>query len=234
MGGVAEIAGAMLSRAFERAEVSAQNLSNLTTPGYKAVRWFGDTVSESSAGSATAHNRTASQTDFTPGQLQNTGAPFDLAISGSGFFVVRSDQQTFYTRDGQFSRGADGKLVTAGGLALQSSSGGDVVVSQNNPQILSDGTVLESGQPVARIGVVDFSDPGALQPQGSGLFTAAQSDETDANAQIHQGMLETSNVSTANEMISIMAALRSAESGQKVVQVYDDLMAQAINAFGQA
>jgi flagellar basal-body rod protein FlgG len=224
----------MLSRAFERTEISAQNLSNMTTPGYKAVRGFADLASDPPTGSSAAANREESLIDFAPGQMQNTGAPFDLAISGSGFFVVRSDQQTFYTRDGQFSRGADGKLVTSGGLALQSSSGGDVVVSQNNPQILPDGTVLENGQPVARIGIVDFSDPAALRPEGAGLFAASPDDATTASAQIHQGMLETSNVSTADEMISIMAALRSAESGQKIVQTYDDLMAQAINAFGQA
>jgi flagellar basal-body rod protein FlgG len=234
MGGVIEIAGAILSRAFERAEVSAQNLTNMTTPGYKARLWFPSFASAATAGSSTKSAQTNESVDFSPGKLQNTGSPFDLAISGAGFFVVRSDQQAFYTRDGQFSRGADGKVVTSDGLALQSETGGDITVSQNNPQILSDGTVLEGGQPVARVAVVNFADLNSLQSVGAGRFTAPPEDAESASAPIHQGMLESSNVSTAGEMISIMASLRSAESGQKIVQVYDDLMGQAINAFGQA
>lgn len=217
----------MLSRAFERTEVSAQNMANITTPGYKAlssVPFEGRDVSDGS------HLSTAA--DFSSGQLQKTGNSFDLALSSKGFFVVRSDSQTFYTRDGQFVRGAGGRIETSDGLYLESESGGDIIVSQNNPQILPDGTVLSNGQPVARIATVDFADPGTLEQAGAGRFTA-RSQAEGANPEIHQGMLESSNVSTAGEMISIMSALRSAESGQKIVQVYDDLMARALSAFGQ-
>ena len=50
---------------------------------------------------------------------------------------------------------------------------------------------------------------------------------------VRQGMVEASNVSMADEMLALMAALRSAESAQRVVQVYDDLMGRALTAFGQ-
>jgi flagellar basal-body rod protein FlgF len=237
MGGVVEIAGAILSRAFAHTEISAQNLANMTTPGYKARLFsdFASRVSDSTVdrGTATYANRTAASADFSAGKLQNTGSPFDLALSGQGFFVVREGDQLFYTRDGQFSRGSDGKIVTADGLALQSADGNDVVVSGNNPKILADGTVLENGQPTSQIAVENFSDPSMLKSSGSTLFTAPAGEASDGDAEIQQGMIESSNVSTAQEMISIMAALRSAESGQKLVQVYDDLMGQAVNAFGQ-
>jgi flagellar basal-body rod protein FlgF len=230
MGGVSEIAGTILARAFQRTEVAAQNMSNMTTPGYKARRWFPLAATVDSNGSSP---NTGSMIDFAQGQLQNTGNPLDLALSGTGFFVVRSDDGTYYTRDGQFVRGSDGRIETSGGLALQAASGGDITVTSANPQILTDGTVLDGGQPVARVATAKFSDLSSLKPAGGGLFTASSDDSEDGNAQIHQGMLETSNVSTADEMISIMSALRSAESGQKVIQVYDDLMGRALNAFGQ-
>ena len=231
MSGVVEVAGSILARSFERAEISAQNITNMTTPGYKAQRWYPLAEATASSKSGGTGNSTI---DLSPGQFQTTANPFDLAISGSGFFVVRSADGTYYTRDGQFTRGEDGKIVTPGGLAMQDAAGGDLVVQQNNPQILSDGTVLVSGQPVARIAIADIADGTALRPTTGGLFTAADDAVTDGSATIHQGMLETSNVSTADEMISIMASLRSAESGQKVLQVYDDLMARTIDAFGQA
>lgn len=234
MGGLTEIAGTILADAFRRSEVAAQNLTNMTTPGYKAQRWFPALIASEPVGLPDKTGRSGQSVDFSQGQMQNTGNPYDLAIAGSGFFVVRSDEGTFYTRDGQFSRGADGRIVTPNGLALQSASGGDVVVAQGDPNILADGTVLENGQPASRIAVANFSDLKTLQPRDDGLFSAPDGAESDSSAQIRQGMLETSNVSTAGEMVSIMASLRSAESGQKMLQVYDDLMARVIGAFGQA
>ncbi len=47
-------------------------------------------------------------------------------------------------------------------------------------------------------------------------------------------MLESSNVSLGDEMIGMMGALRSADTGARLVQVYDDLMGKAISAFGQS
>ncbi len=46
-------------------------------------------------------------------------------------------------------------------------------------------------------------------------------------------MIEGSNVSLGEEMVSIMQSLRGAEAGQKLVNVYDDLMGRAISTFGQ-
>jgi len=93
--------------------------------------------------------------------------------------------------------------------------------------------VLDGDTPVGRLAVVSFADTSVLRPIGAGLFSAPEDAAQPVSAELHQGMLETSNVSTADEMVSIMAALRSAQSGQRVVQVYDDLMGRAVSAFGQ-
>lgn len=231
--GLIEIAGAILSRATQCVEVSAQNVANATTPGYKARRQFAELLA--SDASSPVLNAPASNThiDFSPGQLQNTGNSFDLALSGPGFFVVHSENGTFYTRNGQFSKDADGRLVTPEGMALQSLSG-DLLVHSGNPKILSDGTVLDGNEPVGRLAVVNFADVTAIHSAGAGVFTASNDAAQPANPQVRQGMLEASNVSTADEMIATMAALRGAQSGQHVVQVYDDLMGRALTAFGQS
>ena len=54
------------------------------------------------------------ETVHTGGSLQNTGVPTDMAISGSGFFVVQNGTQQLYTRAGNFSLDRDGNLVMAG------------------------------------------------------------------------------------------------------------------------
>jgi flagellar basal body rod protein FlgG len=50
---------------------------------------------------------------------------------------------------------------------------------------------------------------------------------------VRQGAIEASNVSTGVEMVDMMAAIRRAESGQRLVNVYDDLMGRALTLFGQ-
>ena len=50
---------------------------------------------------------------------------------------------------------------------------------------------------------------------------------------VRQGALESSNVSSATEMIALMSALRRAETGQRLIQVYDDLMGRTFNLLGQ-
>ena len=48
---------------------------------------------------------------FTQGNLQSTGISTDLAIPGNGFFVMKSGEESFYTRNGSFGLDMDGTLV---------------------------------------------------------------------------------------------------------------------------
>jgi flagellar basal-body rod protein FlgG len=232
MGGIIEIGSSIISRASERAEVSAQNIANATTPGFKSHRAFSDVIESDLAASQNIGNRIV-RFDWAAGKLVQTGNPFDAALAGPGFFVVRSPLGLFYTRNGQFHRDSSGHLVTSTGLMLQSTSG-DIAVSGGNIEISADGTVLDQGEPVARLMIVDVANVQDLRPVGNNLFEVpANGGHTVSNPQIRQRMIEASNVSTADEMLALMAALRSAESGQRVVQVYDDLMGRALTAFGQ-
>jgi len=231
--GLVEIGQAILSRSAQRVELCAQNLSNITTPGYKARSSFDALIASGANAAQSDPAAHAMGVDFSGGTLKNTGNPYDMGISGTGFFVVRdADNATFYTRDGQFSRNADGKLVTADGKILQSLSG-DLVVGPGEPKVLVDGTVLSGDEPAGRIAVVNFAADDKLVPSGGNMFVCDAGRAKPAVAQVKQGMLEASNVSTAVEMISMMAALRGAGSGQRVVQLYDDLMGRAVTAFSQ-
>ena len=232
--GLIEIGGAILSRAAERVDVCAQNLTNVTTPGYKARTQFSSLIAATANNSSSDAKPKNAGIDFTNGALQNTGNPLDLAISGSGFFAVRDTSgATLYTRNGQFSRDSDGRLVTSGGSILQSLSG-DLVAGHGDLKILSDGTVLNDGAPVGRVALANFADQNDLRSVGGSLFSAPQGSAKPAVGEVRQGMLEASNVSTALEMVTIMQDLRSAGAGAHVVQLYDDLMGRAVTAFGQS
>lgn len=231
MSGLVETATYILSRAEKRVEASAHNMANVSSPGYKRRVEF----SEVMAGQLRAAGPdSSSATDFTAGKPVNTGSKFDLSIAGDGFFAVRGPEQLLYTRQGQFRRDPEGRLVTSQGYALQAKGGGDLVLKGSEFEVAADGMVTEAGEPVARVAIVDFENRATMVRGESGLFAAAEADAADVAApSVRQGVLEASNVSTGDEMVAIMEALRRAEAGQRVINVYDDLMGRALSAFGQ-
>jgi flagellar hook protein FlgE len=75
----------------------------------------GNNPSQEGMGSQVA----AITTDFQPGQLSTTGVDTNMAISGSGFFVLNSTDGQRFTRDGTFNLNGANQLVTASGAFVQ-------------------------------------------------------------------------------------------------------------------
>lgn len=213
--------------------MSAQNVANMTTPGYKKRVSFASMYTPVEK-SSNRDDMTITTVDLSDGKLIDTNNPTDLALSGSGFFVVRSGERLLYTRQGEFQRDGAGHLVTDKGFALQAEDGGDLTLHAEQFQVTADGVVLEAGEPVARLAVVDFKDPRQIAYADGGMFSADAAAATLAgHPAVHQQMLESSNVSNGDEMVAIMEALRRAETAQRLVTVYDDLMGRALSVFGQ-
>jgi flagellar hook protein FlgE len=128
-------------------DVIGNNIANVNTPGYKSSRvTFQELFSQTlrGAGSPSGASETerggtnpmqvglgvsiaSIDTIHTPGNLQPTSRPTDLAIEGNGFFVVRDGETLAYTRVGNFSLDGDGILVDSEGrkvMGWRSSSDG--------------------------------------------------------------------------------------------------------------
>jgi len=107
--------------------VISDNIVNANTTGYKASRTeFQNILAQDllSSGTGAQIGRgvgTAGVTNvFTQGPITRTERGTDLAISGNGFFAVKSDQYgTSYTRDGSFRFDKDGWLVNLNGFRVQ-------------------------------------------------------------------------------------------------------------------
>lgn len=233
MGQFVDTAGAILSLSERRVEVSAQNVANMTTYGYKRKVSFTQLLPAASD-STVFSPQISTRPDFSAGKLVGTNNPTDLAISGDGFFTARSTVGLLYTRQGQFERSGDGRLLTQG-MALQVQEGGDLVLHDGPFEVSEDGMVTQQGEAIGRLALVTFDAPANVTDVGGGLFSAPDAAVSPlASPAVKQGMLEASNVSTGDEMVTIMEALRRAEAGQRLVNVYDDLMGRALTAFGQA
>ena len=229
MSGLVESATAIMRMAERRLDVVAHNIANISTPGYKRRIGFAGMVA---GRPADALPDLTIRNDVEQGKLQDTGNPLDLAISGAGYFRLRAGEATLYTRQGQFHRNADGLLVTPQGYALQQAGGGDLVVENAVVTIAEDGTVSDGNRPVGRVALERAETEASLAPVGESFFAAGGSAMSDAEgATVRQGMVEASNVSLGDEMTQSMAALRQAETGARLIQLYDDLMGRAVTAF---
>lgn len=224
-------ARAVLSASERRMEATANNVANLTTPGFKSQKLYSEVISEQATLAPKTHD--VGRVAMTRGKMTHTGNPLDLAIGGTGFFRLSDAAGAqFFSRQGQFKLDADGRLVDGHGLALQSADGGDIRLRSANVKVLADGTVLENDVAVATIGLVAAA-PGT-QPRAvtGALFEIAAPEAVD-RPQIYQGMTEASNVALADEMVAMMEAMRSAEGGARLIQTYDDLMGKVVNTIGQ-
>ncbi len=226
MSGLVDSATAVMRMAQMRLDVTAHNVANIATPGYKRRIGFAETI--------TARTDALSiHVDPAQAPLSQAGNPFDLAISGDGYFRVRDGDRTLYTRQGQFRRDGEGMLVTPQGYVLQQAGGGDVTVDGAMATIAGDGTIVDAGRPVGRVAVDRVGDPARMTTVGESFFESGDADMTEAtDAVVRQGMLEASNVSLGDEMTQTMAAVRQAESGARLIQLYDEMMGRAASTFG--
>jgi flagellar basal-body rod protein FlgG len=241
----------------------ANNLSNSSTTGYQGrILAFSDllyqnTVMPGSAATQQTTNASGLQIGLgvrpstteisqTQGDLQTTGNPLDLAISGGGFFqVLLPNGQTGYTRAGSFHPDAQGNVVTADGNPLQPAI--TVPPDATNITIGSDGTVSVTvpGQTqastVGSIQLALFVNPGGLNSVGNNIYlaTTASGDPivgapggSEGLGQIQQGMLEQSNVSVVDEFVQMIVAQRSYESNSRVVKAADEML-QQLNQLSQ-
>src|SRR5690242_16780895 len=100
-----------------------------------------------------------SQLDLTPGPMQATSNPLDLAIGGSGFFATQAaDGTTRYTRDGGFRIDTNGALRSRDGSSVLDANGQPIALPLNSAiAIAADGTIMADGNQAARLQLVDFA-----------------------------------------------------------------------------
>ncbi len=235
-----------------RLDTIANNIANVGTTGFKKSRdAFQDLFYQQLAGGSAADRgsrlelgagtRIAGiERDQGQGALVATNNPLHVAIQGDAFFTVETPSgDRMYTRDGSFSKDADGYLVTAGGLQV----GGDIRIPDDAGALTVDydGTVhaqIGSGTDdlvLGQLEIARFVNAAGMEARGDNLFlpTLQSGDPIDVDAgtdvQIVQGYLEGSNVDVATELIDMIQAQRIYELNSKVIQAADEALGVAAN-----
>jgi len=166
------------------------------------------------------------------GGLRETGAAFDLALEGEGFFVVETPGGPRYTRNGAFSLDAGRYLIDNHGHWVLGTEG-RLQVAAGEIQIDAAGRVMSNGVQQGQLRLVSFADRDGLQKEGDNLFAAeAGLAQQPFNGQVRQGFLESSNVEALAEMVKMLAAQRAYETSQRVLLAQDELLGKAVNEVG--
>ena len=193
------------------------------------------------------------------GNLQQTSNPLDLALSGDqGYFSIQTPAGERYTRNGSFTIGKEGILMTQEGYPILGTKGiikvkhGNFLVSNNGEVLVNDllqeppdltvqdsANAFESANIIDKLKLVDFPRVRFLKKEGHSLFAATnESGEaealTTAESFVRQGYLENSNVNVIREMVNMIEVQRAYEASQKSITSHDSLLQQLINNMSRA
>jgi flagellar basal-body rod protein FlgF len=219
------IAASGMVSEMARQDLISNDLANASTAGYKsdtAVQGsFGDLLLRNTQTGATIGplgrgSRIERQvTDLSAAPLKETGEDLDFAVEGDGFFAVQTAQGVRYTRNGQFTAAANGRLTDQLGNAVLGRNGQPITIG-------ADGKVPEAG-----VGVFAVNN---ARKAGDNMFQGTAGGP--ATGQVRSGALEGSGSDPVRAMTDMIASLRAFESGQKVITTIDSTLQKASNQVG--
>ncbi|HWF38095.1 MAG TPA: flagellar basal-body rod protein FlgF [Candidatus Acidoferrales bacterium] len=219
-----------LAARMQSLDLLANNLANVNTAGYKSEKEFYRSYT------ASLHNQGLSQVnqaindyglmggarvDLTAGALQTTGNDTDLALDGSGFFVVNTKAGLRYTRNGTFQLNTQRQLVDGEGNLVQGPQG-PIQVPSGKLNISADGTLSVDGAVLTQLKLVDFAPGTQLSPEGSSNFAVPANAQTiPVSGQVRQGMLEASNSDPVTGAVALISIQRNAEMMQRALSIFN-------------
>ena len=256
-------------------DVTANDIANVNTIGFKAERTsFKDALSQlqrgASAPSATLGGTNSAQVGLgvqlngidnlmQSGAVQSTGNALDCAIQGDGFFRITDDPSGFgnilYTRAGNFSRDANGDIVTPEGYYVvgytidpltgaPTSTETTINVPANTKSVTigQDGivtTIDATGTvtPVAAISMAKFPNNEGLERVSGNKFAASNNSGaesvgtagTNGLGTISPGAVEMSNVDLAQEFTNMITAQRGFQANSRIISTADEMLQELVN-----
>jgi flagellar basal-body rod protein FlgF len=228
-------------------DVTANNLANAGTPGYRAERmvfadWLVREPNPANADSLPPGGRVLAYTQdratyreqqigtFTP-----TANPLDLAIGANGFFTVLTPTGPRLTRAGHFERAQDGRVVDGAGNPLLDINGKPLQLAPADTvlSVASNGMLSSQNGQIGQIGVVAPRDPNRMRAEGARLLATDSPTSKVDDPQISEGNLEDSNVQPIHETVLMMTTLREFQFTSQFIQAEADRQQAAIDKITQ-
>jgi len=227
--------------AYQSMDVIANNIANVSTPGYRReeqtfrqyVEQLPPTEGDTGTQTLSFVQDAGIVRDMSEGPMRSTGATYDLALHGKGFFVVQTANGERYTRNGHFSLDTAGQIVDDSGDALQG-DGGAITINTDDGDIHigADGTLSGKNGQIGKVRVASFANEAVLSKDGASLYSAAETPTTATGIEIRQGTLEESNVQPVVEISRMVDVMRAYQATATMTKSQEDLLRQAIDKLG--
>lgn len=227
--------------------VTANNIANVNTVGYKALRpSFADCIYTEQRATEpewdTGHGQYLNKTDFMwdIGGFTGSDQPLDYALPNDGFFMVRDyNGRDYLTRDGAFqitNVGDHWELVNANGDFVLDYDGDHITVpfkveiDEEGVETVSN--EIDYNELTENIGVFTVPNNWGLAQDDSNHFlvTERSGDPVpDRDADKLEYYLERSSVDLAQEMVNMIVSQRGYQINAKIVQTADEMQQIANN-----
>jgi len=209
-------------------ELTANNLANVSTDGFKADRMTARLEAGSSAPIP------VTQLDLSQGAFRETGRPLDLGLDGPGFFVVRTPTGERLTRGGGFRLDGAGTLIDLHGDPVLGRRGA-IVVTGGTVEVRADGTVVVDGQALDRLRLETAVNPLSLRKEGAGRFVSDSPAVPADLAKLHvrQGAIEEANLSAVHGMVDLVTIQRAYTANVNVLRAMDGVLQLVANEIGR-
>jgi flagellar basal-body rod protein FlgF len=234
-------------------DIVANNIANIDTTGYKAdntlftqylMRNAKDEQFTGSDRQVDFVQDRATWIDFSPGAVQHTGNPLDVAIDGNAYLAVQTPRGVRYTRNGALQINGTGQLVTSDGYPVLGDNGAITFQSTDHDVVISPTgiiTVREGNSPVeaprGRLQIAAFDQPGRLQKDGGSTFAPPNGVNPVApplGTRVVQGAIEKSNVNAVAEISRMIQITQSYADIANVLQQQSDQRKNALTQLSQA
>jgi flagellar basal-body rod protein FlgF len=202
----------------------ANNMANLSTPGFRADLVNFDQLQLIGQGLETRRptSEEVITADFKPGTVEQTGQPLDVAMAGQAWLAVQSaDGTEAYTRRGDLRITAAGVLETGDGFPVMGSGGPVTIPPADKVQIGADGSISikplgsDPEAPMQQIDQLKLVSPvGSETVKGLDNLPYVKGGGTlpqDMAAKVQTGALEGSNVDMTQVLVDMIENQRAYE-----------------------
>lgn len=221
---------------FNDLEISANNIANASTPGYNAQKLiFAEYLAKDNKRKDAYANDVSSYRDTTKGSVRMTDNPFDLAMTGPGYFLVETPYGTRYTKSGNFQVDAVGTLMTTQGYPVLGNDNGRITIPDGVRRVVINGMgqITADGNDVGQIGIAEFKDEQRMERMGSSLYRTKEEPNPNEKSRILQGGLESSNVNPVAELVRVQEISRSVGNTAKFIETMYDLQRKVATVYSK-
>lgn len=221
------------SEALRAQSITAHNIANTGTSGFKALLTHTEAKNVDGPGWHSRVNGVLQPETWNAqgGALQNTGRDLDIALADDRWLAVQTEAGgVAYTRNGALQMTANGQVLDGEGRLVLRDNGPLTLPPHSELMIAADGTVSLTPQgseanvraQVGRLNVIEAA-PNELRRRPDGLFEPVAGVEARpaAGAVMVSGMLEASNVNAAEQLVALIEHSRRFELATKAMKTAD-------------